>query len=80
MIVFTIQVIEIKPRTCTVDMRMDGSGSATDIEIQLAKGINVGIRTATNFMVQHTQGASGTILEGNDIEQFIKAALERAKR
>lgn len=79
MIVFTIQVTETKPGTCAVDMRVEGADTATGLETAMAKALDVGIRQATAFIVSKTQ-SKAEVIEGNDIEQFVKAALERAKR
>ncbi len=80
MITFTIHVTEQKPGTCSVDMKIDGADTASHLETEIAKGIDVGVRQATQFIVQATKDCKAEMIEGRDIEQFVKAALEREKR
>lgn len=78
MITFTIQVTETKPGTCAADMALNVAPDATDMEHQMSKALDCGIRQTLLLVAQKARG--GEIIEGNEIEQFVKAALERARR
>lgn len=78
MITFTIQVTETKPGTCAADMALDVPPDAADMEHQMSKALDCGIRQTLMLVAQKAKG--GEIIEGNEIEQFVKAALERATR
>lgn len=70
-----VSIEEAKPGHCTVSIVPDDQ-KETDLENQMARTLLDGLKLALTSAAQKSNGAQ--VVEGAD--EFVKAALERARR